>query len=78
MFAAAAGLQAAASSEPFESALRPVIALGGDTDANGAIAGALLGAIAGRSGLPAAWLASLEDAAAIEREARGLVPLAEL
>ena len=78
LFAVAAGLQAAASSEPFESALRPVIALGGDTDANGAIAGALLGAIAGRSGLPAAWLASLEDAAAIEREARGLVPLAEL
>jgi ADP-ribosylglycohydrolase len=78
LFAAAAGLQAAASGDPFEPALRRVIALGGDTDANGAIAGALLGAIAGRSGLPAAWLASLEDSAAIEREAQGLVPLAEL
>ena len=78
LFAAAAGLQAAASGEPFEAALRGVVALGGDTDAKGAVAGALLGAIAGRSGLPAAWLASLEDAAEIEREAEALVALAEL
>jgi len=78
LFAAAAGLQAAASAEPFEPALRRVIALGGDTDTNGAIAGALLGARAGRSGLPAAWLASLKDAAEIEHETEALVPLAEL
>jgi len=78
LFAAAAGLQAAASGEPFEPASRRVIALGGDTDANGAIAGALLGAVAGRSGLPGAWLDSLEDAAEMVQEAEALVPLAEL
>lgn len=78
LFAAAAGLQAAASGLSFEPALRGVVGLGGDADANGAVAGALLGAIAGRSGLPDAWLASLEDAAQIELEARALVLHAEL
>src|SRR5207302_365864 len=78
LFAAAAGLQAAASGEPFEPALRRIVALGGDTGANGAVAGALMGAIAGRTGLPAAWLASLEDVDEIEREAQALVTLAQL
>jgi ADP-ribosyl-[dinitrogen reductase] hydrolase len=77
LFAAAAALQAAAWGLNVEPALRGVVALGGDTDANGAVAGALVGAIAGRSGLPAAWLASLEDRSAIESEALRLVPLAE-
>jgi ADP-ribosylglycohydrolase len=75
LFAAAAGLQATASGEPFGPALRGVVALGGDTDGNGAIAGALVGAAVGRSGLPAEWVDGLGDRAAIEREAEALVPL---
>src|SRR5262249_7106587 len=44
-----------------ERELRRVVSLGGDTDTNAAVAGALLGAAAGASNLPNGWLASLRD-----------------
>jgi ADP-ribosyl-[dinitrogen reductase] hydrolase len=78
LFAAAVGLQALAGGEPFEPALRRVVALGGDTDTNAAVAGALVGAAVGTAGLPAAWLNRLRDREAIEEEGLRLVPLAEM
>mgnify|MGYP002630173340 CR=1 FL=1 len=39
----------------FESGLVDTVGRGGDTDTNGCIAGALLGAVHGRDGIPAAW-----------------------
>ncbi|MFN2589588.1 MAG: ADP-ribosylglycohydrolase family protein [Actinomycetota bacterium] len=77
LFTAAAGLQALARGDGFEPALRHVVALGGDTDTNGAVAGALVGAAEGASALPRTWLARLLDADQIEREAEGLIALAE-
>lgn len=75
LFTAAAGLQAVARSGRYEVELRRVVALGGDTDTNGAVAGALLGAAHGRDGLPGAWLDRLADRASIEAEARSLARL---
>jgi ADP-ribosylglycohydrolase len=43
----------------FREAVEGVIALGGDTDSTGAIAGALVGATIGESGIPSAWLSHL-------------------
>jgi ADP-ribosylglycohydrolase len=40
----------------FEGALVQTVAKGGDTDTNGAIAGALLGACHGRDAIPARWV----------------------
>jgi ADP-ribosylglycohydrolase len=77
LFAAGLALQVAAAQPAFEAGLRHVVGLGGDTDTNAAVAGALLGALHGRSGLPAPWLARLEDRDAIEAEALALAELAE-
>jgi ADP-ribosyl-[dinitrogen reductase] hydrolase len=77
LFTAAVAFQALLRFDAFEPALRYVVGLGGDTDTNGAVAGALLGALVGRPGLPGAWLGRLVDGAAIERDAEALVPLAE-
>jgi ADP-ribosyl-[dinitrogen reductase] hydrolase len=77
LFAAAAGLQALLGGDGFEDALRRIVSLGGDTDTNGAVAGALVGAAVGRGGLPEAWLARLREREAIEAEAEALVPHAE-
>ena len=52
LFTAGLALQVAAERPAFEHGLRYVIGLGGDTDTNAAVAGALLGAIHGLSGLP--------------------------
>ncbi|MGQ0668056.1 MAG: ADP-ribosylglycohydrolase family protein, partial [Actinomycetota bacterium] len=76
LFTAAVGLQAVVRGGGFEEELRRVVSLGGDTDTNAAVAGALLGARAGRAALPADWLARLVDREAIEVEAEALVPLA--
>lgn len=43
-------------SDSFEEALVQVVGLGGDTDTNGAIAGALLGAWYGRKAMPSRWV----------------------
>jgi ADP-ribosylglycohydrolase len=53
-----------------------VVALGGDTDTNAAVAGALLGARDGEGGLPTDWLERLRDGDAVRAEALALVPLA--
>src|SRR5581483_7920302 len=44
LFTAAVGLQAMVRSPDFERGIRRVVSLGGDTDSNAAVAGALLGA----------------------------------
>ena len=72
LFTAGIGLQVAAEAPGFEEGLRRVVALGGDTDTNGAVAGALLGAMHGRAALPLPWLRVLLDRAAIEEEAEAL------
>ena len=54
------GMQAALISywraSDFEKGLRQITEAGGDTDTNGAIVGAVLGARFGRSGIPSRWL----------------------
>jgi ADP-ribosylglycohydrolase len=40
---------------PFAEALSATVQQGGDADTNGAIAGALLGAVAGEPGIPLQW-----------------------
>ena len=71
LFTAGIGLQVAAEGPGFEEGLRRVVSLGGDTDTNAAVAGALLGALHGRDALPSAWLEKLVDRQAIEAEGRG-------
>jgi ADP-ribosylglycohydrolase len=75
LFTAGIALQVAAEDRGFEEGLRHVVSLGGDTDTNAAVAGALLGARHGRSALPAAWLERLADREALEREAEALAGL---
>ncbi len=77
LLTAAVALQTLRDVDGFEDGLRRVVGLGGDTDTNGAVAGALLGTAVGRGGLPPAWLERLQDGEAIEAEAEGLVALAE-
>jgi ADP-ribosyl-[dinitrogen reductase] hydrolase len=60
----------------FETELRRVVQLGGDTDTNAAVAGALLGARDAVDGLPGKWLDRLVDRDVIRAEAEALVPLA--
>jgi ADP-ribosyl-[dinitrogen reductase] hydrolase len=77
LFAAGLAFQALVRGGTVEAELRRVVALGGDTDTNAAVAGALLGARDGAAALPAEWLERLRDAEAIRTEALALVPLAE-
>jgi ADP-ribosyl-[dinitrogen reductase] hydrolase len=77
LFTAGLALQVAAAAPSFEEGMRYVVGLGGDTDTNAAVAGALLGAFHGRSHLPVAWLTLLQDADAIEAEASALAGIAE-
>jgi ADP-ribosyl-[dinitrogen reductase] hydrolase len=77
LFTAGVALQVAAEGMGLEEGLRRVVGLGGDTDANGAAAGALLGALHGAGALPSAWLGHLKDRGAIEGEAELLASLAE-
>ncbi len=75
LFTAGIGLQVAAEGVGFEEGLRRVVGLGGDTDTNAAVAGALLGALHGVDGLPAAWLDRLHEGEAIRAEAEALAVL---
>jgi ADP-ribosyl-[dinitrogen reductase] hydrolase len=77
LFTAGAAVQALLRGGDFEAETRRVVALGGDTDTNAAVAGALLGAREGVRGLPEAWLELLEDTDGIRTEAEALVPLAD-
>ena len=51
------------------------IGLGGDTDTNAAVAGALLGCRDGPGSIPERWLAPLHQKERIERVAQGLAHL---
>jgi len=77
LFTAGIAFQALLRGGDVETELRRVVSLGGDTDTNAAVAGALLGARDGVDGLPTAWLERLTDAMAIRTEAEAIVPLAE-
>ena len=75
-YAAGVALRIAAAAPPFEDGLREVVALGGDTDTNAAVTGALLGALHGREGLPQDWLAKLVDREDLEADAEALARFA--
>jgi ADP-ribosyl-[dinitrogen reductase] hydrolase len=77
LYAAGVGLQALISKGTFQERLLHIVSLGGDTDTNGAVAGALTGAALGRSALPSAWLERLKDREALDAEAAGLAALSE-
>ena len=74
-FTAGLALRFAGESRGFESGLREVVSLGGDTDTNAAVAGALLGALHGTQALPGGWLDLLADRPAMEAEARKLAEM---
>ncbi|HEX5938219.1 MAG TPA: ADP-ribosylglycohydrolase family protein, partial [Actinomycetota bacterium] len=61
LFCAGIALQVVAGDPGVEEGLRHVVSLGGDTDTNAAVTGALLGARHGRGGLPSHWLEKLVD-----------------
>jgi ADP-ribosylglycohydrolase len=75
LFTAGIALQVAGEGAGFEEGLRHVVGLGGDTDTNAAVAGALLGARHGRAALPSTWLDRLADREAIATEAEALAAL---
>ena len=77
LYTAAVGLQATLVDERYEDAIRRMISLGGDTDTNAAVAGALMGARDGDAGIPRGWLERLHHGDAIRAEAERLVALAE-
>jgi ADP-ribosyl-[dinitrogen reductase] hydrolase len=76
LFTAGIGLQSLLGTGDYETELRRVASLGGDTDTNAAVAGALLGALVGEIDLPEPWLKRLRDRQAIRAEAASLVELA--
>jgi ADP-ribosylglycohydrolase len=75
LFAAGIGLQVAGEGLGLEAGLRHVVGLGGDTDTNAAVAGALLGAALGQEAIPPPWRSRLADGDAIEAEAHRLAQL---
>jgi ADP-ribosyl-[dinitrogen reductase] hydrolase len=75
LFTAGVALQVVAEALGFEEGLRRVVGLGGDTDTNAAVSGALLGALHGRDAIPVGWLDRLAERDAIEREAAELAAL---
>lgn len=76
LFTAGVALQAVLRSGDYETEVRRVVSLGGDTDTNAAVAGALVGALVGEGGLPGEWLERLRDRETISAEAEALVPQA--
>ena len=73
LFTAGVALQSLLGTGDFEVEVSRVVSLGGDTDTNAAVAGALLGTVVGENGLPRSWLERLRDRTAIRVEALGLV-----
>lgn len=71
-FTTGVALRMAGEERGFEDGLRAVVALGGDTDTNAAVAGALLGAMHGADAIPSSWLAVLAEGEAIIGEAEAL------
>jgi ADP-ribosyl-[dinitrogen reductase] hydrolase len=62
-----AGLWCLENSADFEQSLLEVIHAGGDTDTNGAVAGAILGAIHGASAIPERWASRVARADELTR-----------
>jgi len=60
----------------FEQTLVDIVAAGGDTDTNGAVAGAVMGAREGASRIPARWAGNLGGAARLEELSDRLLSLA--
>ena len=75
LFTAGIALQVAGEGLAFEEGLRHVVGLGGDTDTNAAVAGALLGALNGLDGIPPSWLGMLVAGATILEDAAALAAL---
>jgi hypothetical protein len=75
LFTAAIGLQVAGEGLGFEDGVRHVVGLGGDTDTNAAVAGALLGGRHGLGAIPSGWVDRLAEGDAILTEARALASL---
>ena len=75
LLAMQAGLWAAATPLDFAAALREVVESGGDTDTNGAVAGAVLGARYGASAIPQRWLDCIPQRGRIENLADKLLSL---
>ena len=69
------GLWAAVTGLDFEMALRGIIEGGGDTDTNGAVAGAVLGARYGASAIPKRWLDCIPERNRIEKLVDDLLTL---
>ena len=57
----AGGLWAATTPLNFEDALIALVNAGGDTDTNGALAGAVLGARYGASAIPPRWISHVAE-----------------
>jgi ADP-ribosylglycohydrolase len=60
----------------FASRVSEVVGFGGDTDTNAAVAGAVLGARHGASGIPEGWRNAVRDAPRIEEVAAALLEVA--
>ena len=75
LIALQASLWAAATPLNLEHALITLVNAGGDTDTNAAVAGAVLGARYGATGIPERWLACIPQRARIERLADDLLAM---
>ena len=71
------GLWAAETPLDFEAALMQMVAAGGDTDTNGSVAGAVLGARYGESAIPERWLECVPGRDRIEGLADDLIALSD-
>jgi ADP-ribosyl-[dinitrogen reductase] hydrolase len=72
----AIALAAFFNADDFEKGLVWAVNLGGDSDTNGAVTGALLGARLGAAAIPERWLAALDRREEIESTGRQLAALA--
>ena len=77
LLAAQAGLWAAATPLSLDEALVDLVAGGGDTDTNAAVAGAVLGARYGAGAIPASWLSCIPERPRIEALADALASMSE-
>ncbi|MBM3946870.1 MAG: ADP-ribosylglycohydrolase family protein, partial [SAR202 cluster bacterium] len=68
-----AGLWAVKQPGTLEETLVRVVSAGGDTDTNGAVAGALLGARFGEAVIPARWTECIGNRPSLERLAERLL-----
>ena len=71
-----AGIWAVQTPLNFEDALAPVVSAGGDTDTNGAVAGAVLGGRYGAAAIPQRWLNCLPQRERLESLADDLLAAA--